>query len=418
MKGKFGLNNKLSLTCGIIIFVFSLEIICRLLFIDISPPVRPSKLSNINWEFVPNSKGKTGRHVVKINSFSLRDYEFNKDKKQGTFRILAMGGSFTYGLGLPLERTYPKLLEGNLNKNSISKYYQVINAGFPEYSLSSLVAYLKQKSSQLQPNLILISLEPEVLISEFIPPRCKKELRMESPGRLLMMFKQKSYLVSFFYSLFDNLCRQNEISSFKYAAQLRYPAEPNPMPFKDTTGYLMNKELVSPLIPVTSINPGISIKDHSYAPRKSTSPIPTTKIKMMLVENDSYVKPRSPVPGDYNYSLLQFLCDTKRPYWLIYKNNFQEIVKFCQEINTPVLFIIWPDPYKRAEDAPCVYPSAQLSSLIEPKTITVLDLSSFLKDGESKLWIGRHDNLYPDINLHLLAAEELYNLLRKIYTLD
>lgn len=395
---------------GAIALILAIEAMCRIYPLELSPLIQPSSISKLGWEFVPNSAGQTSGNLIKINSHGLRDYEFSTDKPQGIFLILTLGSSFTYGVGLPLGKTYPKILEGTLNRNISGKHYQVINAGFPEYNLSQISAYLQKKADYLQPDLILISIEPESLIKEFIPSGYENELRIKSPlRRITTALKQKSYLASFIYNYINNLRMQMEIDSFKYLAQLKFPAEPNPALFKDTIGSLMHKEIVSPLIPVTPEKAG---RNPIYFLRKSTTPLPK---EALIGKKDAYIQPKSPIPTDYRYNLLQFLGDTKRPYWQGYKKNFEEIADYSQKTGIPIVLVIWPLlPYEN-NTASYTYLELQIEAVAKDNAISSLKISSFLKGEVSNAWIQKNNNLYPNAALHLLASEALYKFLKKSF---
>ncbi len=62
--------------------------------------------------------GVTGieyRIDVEVNSLGFRNREYDPNKPEGSRRIVLLGDSFTYGFGLPLERTFFKLLERALS---------------------------------------------------------------------------------------------------------------------------------------------------------------------------------------------------------------------------------------------------------------------------------------------------------------
>ncbi|MEW6009196.1 MAG: SGNH/GDSL hydrolase family protein [Candidatus Omnitrophota bacterium] len=69
--------------------------------------------------------------TIKTNSEGFRDTEHNIEKPKGFFRILILGDSFTYGLGVEAEQTYPKVLEKILNDMPVRKEvrYEVFNMG-------------------------------------------------------------------------------------------------------------------------------------------------------------------------------------------------------------------------------------------------------------------------------------------------
>lgn len=68
-----------------------------------------------------------------LNSTGLRDVEHNIEKTPGTVRIALLGDSSTEGLQVPLEDTYARLVEQQLNNNSNQKY-EVINFACSSYS--------------------------------------------------------------------------------------------------------------------------------------------------------------------------------------------------------------------------------------------------------------------------------------------
>lgn len=54
-------------------------------------------------------------YVVSINSLGFRDREFGK-KDSGVYRIVALGDSFTWGMGVSAEKSWPKVLEALLRE--------------------------------------------------------------------------------------------------------------------------------------------------------------------------------------------------------------------------------------------------------------------------------------------------------------
>lgn len=98
---------------------------------------------------------------IKINSEGLRDYEHQKNKDTDTFRVLVLGDSFTFGVGVNLEESYPKVLETMLNNNTSAggpKKYEVINAGIEGYGTEQEYRYLEELWDRYEPNLVLVGL--------------------------------------------------------------------------------------------------------------------------------------------------------------------------------------------------------------------------------------------------------------------
>ncbi len=80
---------------------------------------------NKYWFFRPV---RSASSVKERNDFSLYREPFSIPRQKDRIRILAMGGSTTYGLGLDLSATWPKLLSARLNKHFPNRY-EVINLG-------------------------------------------------------------------------------------------------------------------------------------------------------------------------------------------------------------------------------------------------------------------------------------------------
>jgi len=96
---------------------------------------------------------------IKTNSLGLRNAEIDDPKKPGVYRILALGDSITFGIDLPPEKTYVKVLEQILNRNRIDngvEKYEVINTGVRGYSTYNELGYLRKRGVNLDPDMIII----------------------------------------------------------------------------------------------------------------------------------------------------------------------------------------------------------------------------------------------------------------------
>ena len=77
--------------------------------------------SEVNLYYVPDphtgyrmksdSRGSYGNVPAQTNSLGYRDDEFTREKREGVFRILTIGDSFTAGAGARREDAYPQVLE-------------------------------------------------------------------------------------------------------------------------------------------------------------------------------------------------------------------------------------------------------------------------------------------------------------------
>ena len=98
------------------------------------------------------------RKYYTLNSWGFRDVERQESKSLGTFRILVLGDSFTFGAGIKFkEDLYPALLEAKLNGSGEgSPQYEVINTGAKGLNTSQQHEYLNLKGLALDPDMVII----------------------------------------------------------------------------------------------------------------------------------------------------------------------------------------------------------------------------------------------------------------------
>jgi lysophospholipase L1-like esterase len=94
---------------------------------------------------------------VDINSKGMRDFEYAYEKPPGTFRILVLGDSVTFGWGVPMEDTYPKMLEKELNARGGGVHYQVLNAGTGNYGTREEAVFLREEGLKYSPDMIILA---------------------------------------------------------------------------------------------------------------------------------------------------------------------------------------------------------------------------------------------------------------------
>lgn len=122
----------------------------------------------IEYSFVPGASyvfssnercpgaGSAGR----INSHGLRDREYDHGKPPGTFRILALGDSYTEGFQVHLEKTWPKLLERRLNEPGGGLKYEVINVGRSAMGTGTEYLYYLNEGRHYNTDLVLVLFVP------------------------------------------------------------------------------------------------------------------------------------------------------------------------------------------------------------------------------------------------------------------
>ena len=139
--------------------------------------------AKLYWRLKPNQDcfTKVDRQPVHINSQGTRGPGFPIEKPPGTFRILSLGDSRTFGWGLAEEQTYSQQLaqllndwlkagkpltpvvstsdgaRGNLRKAfGAAKRVEVINAGVNAWSFSQMAVYFREVGFRYQPDLVVL----------------------------------------------------------------------------------------------------------------------------------------------------------------------------------------------------------------------------------------------------------------------
>ena len=92
-----------------------------------------------------------------VNSLGYRGPEIALPKPDDVYRIVAVGGSTTYGLFLDLwQLAYPRQLEEALQRDYGFAQVEVINAGVPQYSTWESAVNMLLRIPDLAPDLVVI----------------------------------------------------------------------------------------------------------------------------------------------------------------------------------------------------------------------------------------------------------------------
>ncbi len=139
---------------------------------------QPSRVPGLDYELRPNANGTYNGIRIRINSFGMRGGEIALQKSLGQKRIVMLGDSFTFGLGVNVEDNYPQNLERLLREKFPSENFQVLNFGVSGYDTRDEAAELARKVEAFSPDLVVIGYclnDPETspiqpLKSYFHPP--------------------------------------------------------------------------------------------------------------------------------------------------------------------------------------------------------------------------------------------------------
>jgi lysophospholipase L1-like esterase len=90
-----------------------------------------------------------------FSSTGLRDREYPIAKPPGVTRIALLGDSSTEGIQVPLERTYAKVMERNLNSAGKQKF-EVINFGTSAYSTGQEMLQYERDVRRYKPDIVVL----------------------------------------------------------------------------------------------------------------------------------------------------------------------------------------------------------------------------------------------------------------------
>jgi len=168
--------------------------------------IEPSSL--LGTRLIPGFDGFGPLDVaMKVNSQGFRDIEHRWGKEPGTFRIIGVGDSFTFGWGIAQEETFLRRLEANLEIKT-KEQFETINAGVPGWGLNNYYFYLKHIGTRYAPDVVIVAYYVDDLssgLSQNASPVSQKPRRLNFEGGFL----HHSYFYNFLKSLCDQLRSRN-----------------------------------------------------------------------------------------------------------------------------------------------------------------------------------------------------------------
>jgi lysophospholipase L1-like esterase len=153
----------LSLLLGAVVFaLLLLEGVLRLFYapppIWRAPQVQHLHSPLLGWVLPANTRHFFSIDVpVSINSAGLRDDEIPMAKPPGQLRILALGDSFTFALGVAFEDLWVQRLERLLAEETPGRGVQVINAAVAGYNTRQELIYVLAEGLSWQPDAIIVA---------------------------------------------------------------------------------------------------------------------------------------------------------------------------------------------------------------------------------------------------------------------
>lgn len=101
-------------------------------------------------------RSTTWGHTVTLNSLGFREREFNARKLPGTFRVMVLGDSLTWGVGLPSEQRFTDRVEQLLKPHFPENKVEVLNFGVCGAPSIQQRDVLARHFHQVDPDLIVV----------------------------------------------------------------------------------------------------------------------------------------------------------------------------------------------------------------------------------------------------------------------
>ena len=109
----------------------------------------------VGWSGQPNGRGMHAGVPVSFNGFGLRDGHAAQPRS-GAVRVLALGDSITFGMGVAQDKTFPAQTEALLNARSPGAPVEVLNMGIPGYNTLHELAQLREIGFGLHPDVVVL----------------------------------------------------------------------------------------------------------------------------------------------------------------------------------------------------------------------------------------------------------------------
>ena len=153
----------LLLSASLLVSFLAVEAAVRILYGNpqrfLSPQVRHI-LTPYGYKLEPGQRGSyTLDKPVRTNSVGFRDSkEWTVPKPEGTFRIMVLGDSFTFGNGVNAEERFSDLLEERLGREGMN--VEVLNAAAGGWNLRNQHPFFKTEGLTYEPDALVVAFFP------------------------------------------------------------------------------------------------------------------------------------------------------------------------------------------------------------------------------------------------------------------
>jgi hypothetical protein len=113
--------------------------------------------AELGWTFTPGRRSGSPRLLT--NGLGFRDVEHEVAKPAGTHRLVVLGDSFTAATQVPLDRSYPRLLQGLLDERS-AEPWEVISFAVNGWGTAQQWLALRRYGVAYAPDAVLLQFFP------------------------------------------------------------------------------------------------------------------------------------------------------------------------------------------------------------------------------------------------------------------
>jgi len=118
--------------------------------------IRPSEYHDVIYQLLPNLDVSYEGVRLITNSLGFRGPDTEPNKAEGVFRILCLGDSVMFGLGVANGEEFVRIAEGILNQAGLSRRVEIINTSVPGYNTGMQVSLLENVGLSYEPDMLWI----------------------------------------------------------------------------------------------------------------------------------------------------------------------------------------------------------------------------------------------------------------------
>lgn len=114
------------------------------------------------YEAIPHASAE-------INNLGMRGPDRTEAKPAGCYRVLVLGDSVAFGLGVGPDETFSTLLEQDLAKAYPDRPIEVLNTGTSGYNTAQELSLLQERGLALEPDLVVLAYCPnDVMVTPIV----------------------------------------------------------------------------------------------------------------------------------------------------------------------------------------------------------------------------------------------------------